>query len=201
METLVMKFHDYLDKALGTKTKVKALRVLFRFPGKDFTTRELSKLVGVSHTGVLKALKELEEMNVVDIGTHGRAYVVRLNNESFLIQPLRYLFDLEGNTVDHLAKDIKKAFRARDVDSVAIFGSIAKGNEESRSDIDLLIITKDKKKAEDGVSKLQGEIVGKYGNPISPHIMLPEEFKKESGFRKDVLSYHMVVVGKRLEEI
>jgi len=196
-----MLFHNYLEKLLGSKTKIKTLRAAFRFPGKSFTTRELSKLIGVSHTGVLKALGDLEEMNILHIETHGRANVVRLNKESFLAQHLQHIFKLERETVSHLVEDIRKSFNGFEAASIAIFGSLVKGDEEPRSDVDLLIITKDKNGAEERTGELQEKLAGKFGNSVSPHILSPGEFKKERAFREEVLSHHVMVSGKRLEDI
>jgi predicted nucleotidyltransferase len=205
METLVygaiMLFHNHLEKLLGSKTKIKILRVAFKFPGKNFTTRELSKLTGVSHTGVLKALKNLEEMNILHIETFGRANMVGLNKESFLAKHLQHIFKLERETVNNLVEDIKKSFSGFEAVSIAIFGSLVKGNEEPRSDIDLLIITEDKKGAEERAGALQEKLARKFGNSVSPHILSPREFKKGGAFRKDVLNHHIMLSGRRLEDI
>jgi predicted nucleotidyltransferase len=205
METLVygaiMLFHNYLEKLLGSKTKIKTLRAAFRFPGKSFTTRELSKLAGVSHTGVLKALGDLEEMNILHVETHGRANAVRLNEESFLAQHLQHIFKLERETVSHLVEDIGKSFSGFEAASIALFGSLAKGDGGPRSDIDLLIITEDKNGAEERTGALQEKLAWKFGSSVSPHILSPREFKKERAFRKEVLGHHIMVGGKRLEDI
>jgi predicted transcriptional regulator len=52
-------FHNYIETLFGSKVKVKVLRTLWRFKEKEFTIRELAKFLGISHTGVKKALDDL----------------------------------------------------------------------------------------------------------------------------------------------
>lgn len=196
-----MLFHNYLEKLLGSKTKIKILRALFKFPRKDFTTREISKLIGVSHTGVLKALKELEEMNIIELGTHGRAFSLKLNEESILASKLLSIFEMERETINYLREELERSFDRANTISLAIYGSIAKKTEAPRSDIDLLIIASDKISAEEQVSELQEKFVKKFGNPISPKIMSPEEFKNSGDFTRDVLKHHTLIKGRKLEEL
>lgn len=196
-----MLFHDYMEKLLGSRTKIKILRALHRFPGKDFTTREISRLIGISHTGVLKALKDLEEMNIIEVGTHGKAYLLKLNKESFLAGRILKIFEVEGETLGHLIKELRKSTEGMNVISIALFRSIAKKNEDTRSDIDLLIVTRDKINAEKRISELQRKFVKKFGNSISPHIMSPEDFKSREKFTEDILKHSILIKGKKLEHL
>ncbi len=196
-----MLFHNYMEKLLGSKTKIKILRALYRFSGKDFTTRELSRLIGVSHTGVLKALNDLEDMNIIEVGTHGKAHLLRLNEKSFLARRILKIFEVERETLGHLIEELEKSTVDMDVTSLALFGSIAKKNEAPRSDIDLLIVTCDKINAEKRISELQEKFVKRFGNSISPNIMSPEEFKTRKKFAKDVLEHGILIKGRKLEDI
>lgn len=194
-----MLFHDYLEELLGSRTKIKILRALSKFPGKDFTTREISRLIGISHTGVLKALKDLEDMNIIEIGTHGKAHLLKLNEDSFLARRILNIFEVEKETLGHLIAELRKSARDMNVISLALFGSIAKKNEDPRSDIDLLIVTLDKINAEKKISKLQKKFVKMFGNSISPHVMSPGEFKSRKKFSEDVIKHSILVKGKKLD--
>ena len=172
----VVLLHRYLETLLGSKTKIKILRTLRRHKGKEFTIRELSDFIDTSHTGVRKALQDLYEMNAVTLKAAGRSHTVSFNEESHLTPILTTLFNYEEETIQELQKDIKKHLCPQPIiESVKIFGSVARGQEEPRSDIDLLIITSDRKKAEEIVTELQILCNNKYGNPITPHMLTPEE--------------------------
>jgi len=180
METKVygdgVLLHRYLETLLGSKTKIKIFRTLYRHKGKEFTIRELSDFISTSHTGVRKALQDLYDMNIVTLKTVGRSHTVSFNEESHIMPLLASLFNFEEETIQELQKDIKKHLCYQPIiESVKIFGSIARGQEEPRSDIDLLIITSDKDKVEEILTDLQILCNNKYGNPIMPHIITTEE--------------------------
>ena len=72
-QLFTMLFHTYLEKILGTKVKIKLLRVMYKFPTKIFTGRELAgHIKGVSHTAVSKSLKDPIEMNLINIEYSGK---------------------------------------------------------------------------------------------------------------------------------
>lgn len=196
-----MQFQDYMEKLLGSKAKIKILRVLYRFPGKEFTTREISRLIGISHTGVLKSLKDLEDMNIIEVGTHGKAHLLKLNAESFIVIKILKIFEVERETFKHLIDELRKSTIDMNATSIALFGSIAKKNEDPMSDIDLLVITHDRMSAEKRISELQNKFVKMFGNSISPLIMTPEEFKGRKKFTEDVLNHSVLIKGKKLEHI
>ncbi len=70
-----MRFHEFLEGLLGSRVKVRLLRAFCKYPGKQFTLRELGRLLGVSHVGVGKAIVDLEKMNAVSVMTIGRSNV------------------------------------------------------------------------------------------------------------------------------
>lgn len=208
METKVamgeeMLFHNYMEKILGSIIKIKVLRSLHRFPKKDFTTRELAKFIGASHSGVLKALRDLEEMNLISVGTHGRAHMLKLNEKSFLAKNVLGIFDTEEKTAEHLIRELKRSVNGLTATSIVIYGSIVKKNESLRSDIDLLIITDEKEKNEEKISGLQKRFSEVFGNTISPYFLTLKEFKekKNTKFVRDILKNHVHIKGKRLETI
>ncbi len=86
------------------------------------------------------------------------------------------MFDYEEKTVQKLREDIKQRLCPLPaVESAKIFGSVATGREEPRSDIDLLVITHEREETEERLTELQIHCSKKYGNPINPYILTPEE--------------------------
>ena len=176
-----MLLHQYLEALLGSRTKIKILRTLHRHRGKEFTIRELADFIGVSHTGVRKTLKDLYEMNVITLKAIGKSHTVSMNSSSHLLPLMDAIFAYEEETLSHLEKSIKEGLCGEDyIKRVLLFGSVARMEEEPRSDIDLLILTDDKERIEETVSQLQSEISRRFGNPIAPHILTPGEAKEPS---------------------
>src|SRR3989344_4190382 len=95
-----------------------------------------------------------------------------------------YLENLFGSKVRiKLTRTLYK-FKDKKIISLALFGSLAKGEEDFNSDIDLLIITKNKKLASQISEKCNLEIIDKFGNVLMPYILNKNEFKK-SNIRED----------------
>src|SRR3989344_706807 len=193
-----MLFGNHLEVLLGSKVKVKILRALFRFQTKTFTLRELADNIQVSHTAVLKSLGDLQGMNIIKIESHGTSNLIALNKESCLYNELKRLFESELKIIGLLAEKINKILpKAK---SMAIFGSIAAGKERLNSDIDILIISRDKGKISEIVAKNQEEFSKLFGNVISAHIMAESEFerKKNTPFIKDILENYILIKGNGL---
>lgn len=204
METLVcdgwMLYQNYLEVLLGSRVKVKILRTLCRHRGKEFTIRELADFLNVSHTGVRKALSDLYKMNVVRIRVIGKSHAVTVNSESYAAGLVDKMFKMEGETLSELVKLIAEKLGDPTITSALIFGSVARGEEESLSDIDLFILTEDKEKAEGAVSELQREVSNRFGNAISPYILSEEDLADEDKLQilEEIRKKHIVVRGKPL---
>ncbi len=175
-----MLYHDYIETLLGSKVKVKILRTLNKHSGKEFTTRELASHIKVSHTGVRKALNDLYEMNAIRIKVIGKSHTVSLNGGSYAASLIDKIFQAEAETLPELAKLLGRSLRDPSVTSATIFGSVARGEEEPLSDIDLLILTDDKERAEDLISEAQHTVSKRFGNPIAPYLLTEAESAAES---------------------
>ena len=77
--------HNYIEIVFGSKVKVKILRIMFRFPDKTFTGRELANLTKeVSSMAVSKSMKDLTNINLVNLEHHGKSNLLKLNKNSYL---------------------------------------------------------------------------------------------------------------------
>lgn len=193
-----MLFTNYLEGILGSKVRVGIVRALLKFPEKLFTARELANFIKVSHTPVLKSLKDLVGMNLIEIEKHGTSNLIKLNKKSYLYEPLKDLFKYENNTKGILISYLKKIISHAEM--VLLFGSIQKNKEKINSDIDLLVVTENKKKVEDSIKEKQSIIIKKFGNPLSVIILTKKQFisKKNKPFAKDLRKNYRVIGGKDL---
>jgi predicted nucleotidyltransferase len=193
----VMLYHDYIETLLGSKVKVKILRTLNKHSGKEFTTRELASHIKVSHTGVRKALNDLYEMNAIQIKVIGKSHTIFLNRESYAASLIDKIFRAEEETLTELTKLLSKNLRDPSITSATIFGSVARGEEEPLSDIDLLILTDDKERAETVVSEAQHTVTKRFGNPIAPYILTEADLADESRLHilRDIKKKNIAVLG------
>lgn len=191
-----MLIHHFWEIVLGSKVKIKILRVLSKYHAKKFTIRELARLTHTSHTPVLKSLPDLQEMNLIRLEKHGTANLLTLNTKSHLLPILSSLFRTETDTKQELKRELAKLLPQTKM--TALFGSIAKETEIMNSDIDLLIVTDAKKKIEAAIDEARKEITEKFGNLLSPKIFTEAEFKakRNQPFAKDLSKRYEIISGK-----
>jgi len=166
-----MKLKKILDDVLGNKKRINILRTMFRYPG-EFTGRHIARLCGLPQTSVQTHLKKLADNDILKINYIGRSRIFSLNEENMLFQPLRELFLAEDKIVSQLVSLIKSFIKndpkLRDsLINASIYGSILTTEARPDSDIDLLLLFKDKKDekiAEGCFSELEAKIYKLFGN-------------------------------------
>jgi len=199
-----MTLHDYASQVLGNRFTIKVLKNLLRYRGKVFTIRELARVSGISHPQVSKLVKELEAAGVVKLKPIGKAYQITLNEESYILKSMiEPVFRAEHETVNHLISTIRPFFHNRKIASAAIFGSVARGEERSTSDVDLLVVTEDKDIANECVARASTATLSTFGTALSPFIMDKQEFARRRNEKlvKSILDSYLIVYGKDLREI
>ncbi len=192
-----MLYHKYLEKLFGSKLRINVLRTLYRFKDRAFTLRELSKFSNVTHQGLLKVLDDLNGMNIIKMERVGKSIVVKFNKNSFLTKIIG-IYKTESETMNELIIIIKNHFNHRDFKSVALFGSLVRGEERFNSDVDLLILTNNKKLADKCSEKCNLKVIEKFGNVLTPYILSKNEFRK-SNIRKTVMEDNIIIKGDKLK--
>ncbi len=171
-------FPSVAEGVLGSTLKVRTLRVLRRYPGREFTTRELAREVGASDVGVGKAVDDLEAYDVVRRRHIGRSYTVRANPDSALLQAAEPLFDREEKLGTRFRKAVQRWCAREGVEYAALFGSAARGELGPDSDVDLLVVSRSARALYDALPRLAEETRRLVGRPLSPLVLSPEEFRR-----------------------
>jgi len=166
------------EAILGSTLKIRTLRVLRRYPTREFTTRELAREVGASDVGLGKALDELEAYDVVRRRRIGRALAVRANPDSALFAATQQLFEQEEDLGARFQKSVRRWCARQDVEYAELFGSAARNELRPESDVDLLIVSRTPKAVYDALGDLEGETRRLFGRPLSPLVLNPEEFRR-----------------------
>jgi len=195
---------DYASEIFGSKAKIRVLRTLARHSKRVFTVRELARFSGLSHPEVSKVVKELERRGLAEVQTLGRAYSVRLNRESYIFKSvIEPLFAAERDTVRALVSTIKPFFDDDRISSVAIYGSVARGSEGRKSDVDLLVIAGDKELANERVARANDKTLSRFGLALSPLVQDENRFarRRREELESSILDSYILVSGKDLKEI
>ena len=116
--------------------------------GAPLTGRRVHALASGRHSlgAVQQALRDLEGLGLITTETIGRAGIHSINDNHEAIAPLRAL----ASPIEMLTRVVRDAAPA--VESVIVFGSVARGEAHGHSDIDLVVIAPE---AWDGRAVLQ----------------------------------------------
>jgi len=174
-----MRFRQPLDDVFRTATRVKILRLLARNPGMIFTGREIARNIGVASSNVSLALAGLEEIGVLGFVAKGRSLLYRLNTRHILCERLlRDLFAKEVGNLNYVLDELPLNW-PRDIRSLICYGSVARGEEQISSDVDLCFVARDSSSRRRLLRKLeevQAEFYLRTGNRFSAYVISARSF-------------------------
>ena len=199
-----MLFHRYLEEIIGNKPALGMLRAMVRQKGMIFTVRRLADEAKISINECALTTQHLERFGIINIQPIGKAYHLTLNEKSYILnQIIRLIFDAEKNTMPQLIQTLKKYLTSNKITSAVLFGSVSKGEEQTDSDVDLLIISNDLDNTIDAVSKVSSKVFEIFHGKISHVIFSEKQFKskKNSDLIRSILSDHILICGKELSAI
>jgi len=183
-----------LADALFTTTQQRLYSLLFGQPDRSFYLTELVKLAKVGSGGVQRELLRLEHTGLVTTNSIGNQKHYQANPGSPLFVELTSIVKktvgLKQPLLDALAPVKEKIVLA------FVYGSVAKANDTSTSDIDLLIVSDELALAD--VFSILTPLESKLGRQVSPTLYNSKEFsdKREAkkGFIAKVLNAPVIEV-------
>lgn len=130
-----------LSDALFSKVQQRVLALIFGQSDRSFYTSEIMRNVQSGVGAVGRELSKLERSGLVSVERIGNRKHYRANHAAPIFEELRGLIE---KTVG-LAEPIKKSFQpyAGRIKSAFVYGSVARGTDTARSDIDLMVIGND----------------------------------------------------------
>jgi predicted nucleotidyltransferase len=127
-----------LQTILGSNLRAKALGWLFSHPDERYYVRQLTKLLNEDSTNVSRELARLGKAGVLVSTTEGRQKYYQANRQSPLFDDLHGLAVKTTGVSDVLRVALSQL--AAKIAVALIFGSVARGDEQGRSDVDLMVI-------------------------------------------------------------
>ena len=123
---------------IRSPTDMEVLRVLCGTT-RPLTGREVSRLVRTGSQSTVNAtLRRLDREGVVRAKEAGKAYLYTLNRQHLAASAIEDLADIRGKLERQLRRQV--AGWAIAPEHVSIFGSAARGNGNTRSDIDVFVV-------------------------------------------------------------
>ncbi len=161
--------------------------------GAPMTGRQLHGVVGGGHSlwSVQEALKALTRLGIVETQTIGRAGVHTINEGHAAVAHLRALADPLA-----MLRAVVAASVGPGVESVVLFGSIARGEAGEGSDIDLAVIAAP---GWDGSTDLQDAVSTGLGNGCDVLVFTPDRFQQAARSGEpvvsDILRHGLALIG------
>jgi len=200
----------YLDKILGSKTKVNVLSVLVAHPERSIVENELAKEAGTAISEVNRQMRDLVDVGLVIMERVGKSKVYQVNHQHFLFEPLESVFrgleEIYREIADKVARFVA---RKHEVKTVLLFGSLASRKIRSDfvkepSDVDIMIVVKSNSQTEavrkDVLDFVSSEIFPVYGINVYPIVLSVEDYVSglaKDAFIMDVHSRGEVLYGEK----
>ena len=168
---------NILSEILSSRVRAAIFHLLFGFDGKELYMRDLERRSGFSIGAIQTELRKLLRLELLNKRKDGNRIYFQANKEHPLYSDLRNLVLKTNGLVDV----IKNALISSDAIKYAfIFGSFARQEETSSSDIDLMVV------GDLGLRPLTKMLSGlsdKLYREINPHCLSEQDFirRKNAG--------------------
>lgn len=200
---------------LLTPKVISILRTLCSHIEKRYYTRELAKLASVSPWSVSRQFSKLVGEGMIREISVGRERFYSLNLSNTKTRKICEFFEIEKRE-DFLKKNRKFAWVLEDftrrtydfipeIQSIILFGSAARGQATSRSDVDVLVLIPNYegekfKELMGSVDKLANDVGGRHPIRLAPVVMTTRDFeqglKDRKRFTTDVLNDGLILFGE-----
>lgn len=197
---------DYVRpiEALIPDAQGRILGVLTRTTA-ELNLRTIAELAGLSPTHTSRVLPRLVDLGVVERRDVGTTSLFRLIGENLGARWLRGLSDLREQLLNEIAQSASPIEEL--LLNATVFGSLARGEADEQSDIDLLLVprgnvTEDERESIDQWCRHLGLLAG---NPVNivyaDHKELPSRLRARTGLWRDIARDGICVVGTPLENL
>lgn len=191
---------------LASRPIVRILRYLVKNPG-THTGREIASAAHVTQARAVEALATLTRLGVVRRRKAGRAYLHLLNEANYLTSDILVpAFRQEADWMKRLGEEVLESV-AGVAESIVLYGSWARGEATEHSDIDVLIVARDRHSAEavQPLDDTRSRLTERFGRPVSFLVVPRGEFRRRlrRGDRlvKDIVRHGRVLAGRSLAEL
>lgn len=178
--------NESLSSILFTKTRRAVLSLLYGHADESFYLRQIVRITGAGLGPVQRELKVLADAGIVHRSVQGHQVYFQANRDSPIFTELKSLIAKTTGLVETLQSALAPI--ADRIIVALVYGSIAKGEENQRSDVDLLIVG-DVAFAE--VVKSLRSAQETLGREINPTVYPADEFRSKIAgghyFIRDIL--------------
>ena len=160
-----------LSIILSSRARAEIFRLLFSGSEGELHIREIQRRSGLNDSTIRQELKKLADLGLVSGRKDSNRIYYSANKNNPLYQDIKNLVIKTSG----LADVFKNALQDERIEISFIFGSIPKGEMNSGSDVDLMVIGDIGLR---GISSLLSGIPEKTGRDVNPYVLKRTEFQK-----------------------
>jgi len=173
-----------LSNALFSKVQQRVLALIFGQPERSFYTSEIKRNVNSGTGAVERELSRLQRSGLVSIERIGNQKHYRANRQSPIFAELHSLVIKTVALTEPLRKSVEPY--SDKIKAAFVYGSVAKGTDTARSDIDLLVIG-DELSYSELYAALQN-VENALGRKVSPTFLSPKDWRRKASDRGSFIS-------------
>jgi predicted nucleotidyltransferase len=177
-----------LSGALFSRVQSRVLGILFGQPDQEFQLTEIISRAGSGRGAVQRELEKLTEVGIVATAAYGNRKLYHANRESPVFNELHQLVLKTVGVLDPLREALTAYHQS--IRSAFVYGSIAKGKDTAKSDIDVMIIGEGLAYSEVFSALQKAESV--LARPVNPNLMTISDWvrkvKDKSSFVTKILN-------------
>jgi hypothetical protein len=187
-----------ISDSLFSKTQQKVLALVFLNADRSFYLNEIVRHAQAGKGAVQREISKLETAGLVTVNQHGNQKHFKANPDSPIFVELRSLIVKTFGIREVLLGCLSG--QASNIPLAFVFGSIAKGKEHSRSDIDLMVVSDQLALPElfDLLQPAEEQI----GRAIQPTLYRIAEFEQRQGteFMRRILDNSVIPLIGNIDE-
>jgi predicted nucleotidyltransferase len=164
-----------LSSALFSNVQQRVLALIFGNPQRSFYTSEILRTVDSGTGAVARELSRLQQSGLVSVQRIGNQKHYRANHDSPIYRELRGLILKTAGFAEPLVEALKPY--ANRIKAAFVFGSVAKGTDHARSDIDLMVIGEDVDYTDLYAALQKAE--AKLHRPVKPLFLTPKDWQRK----------------------
>lgn len=172
---------------------LKALEFFVRNSYGEVYLREFGRSLGISPNSAQRFLDVFLKEGFVNEIRRGNLRYFKANMDSVVFRQMKIVFSLNKIEKSGLINVLKE----EGIGHVVLFGSVARGEDDLNSDIDLVVVGGNKSKIRGAVNGVEGKL----GREVNLHVFSWSEWKKSAGsnraFYQDVIMQGLCLIGEK----
>jgi len=159
-------------KSLNSRIKLKIIKFM-ALNREEITCSSLARKLKVSKSRVSEILREFEREGILESKRIGRNVVYRIKKDPRVLNFLDLVERACLNDLEDIKKKIVPVLRKHGVIRAGIFGSVARGEADRKSDVDILVELPE-------------------GKSLLDLVVLEKEIERKLGRKVDLLTYKSI---------